>query len=114
MADYIVGPPVEGKAVSLTKGTDCAFTLRRKDSDGLPIDWEAEVWVFVDIDKKNPTKVEADVTGPDAVVRIESTTADSIKDGAAWRAVRSVDGLPTLEKPLMVGYFERHDGGRLE
>lgn len=112
MPNYVVPPPIEGKAVSLTKGTDCAFTLRRRDSDNNPVDWDAAVWVFVDIDRKNPTKVVADVTGALAAVRIESDVADQIRDGAAWRVARSIDGAPSLERPLMVGFFERHDGGR--
>lgn len=112
MADYVVPPPQGGKVISLTKGTDVSFTLRRKDIDGNPVDWGCEVWVFVDIDKRNPTKVVAVVDGADARVRIESEQADQIRAGAAWRAVRSVDGAPlSLEKPLMVGSFERNDGG---
>lgn len=114
MADYVVSPPVGDKIVSLTKGTDCTFRLRRRDVDQNLVDWDSEVWVFVDIDRTGPaTKVVAAVDGADAVVRIESTLGDTIKDGGAWRAVRSVDGVPeSLEKPLMVGWFERYDGGR--
>lgn len=112
MTNYVVPPPIEDKVVSLTKGTDCVFTLRRRDADDNPVDWDVAVWVFVDIDRKNPTKVPAVVTGPLAAVRIESETADLIRDGAAWRVARSTDGTPSLERPLMVGYFERHDGGR--
>lgn len=111
MVDYIVPPPPGGKIIAVTRGTDCAFTLRRKDTDGNPLDWNCQVWVCVDIDRKNPTKVLADVAGADALVRIESEQADLIRTGAAWRVVRSLDGAPSLEKPVMVGYFERHDGG---
>lgn len=120
--DYIVHPPIGGKKVSLTRNCDATFVIRRRDADGNAVDWDSQVWVFVDtggrtnasgeLTNTTATRVEAVVVGADALIRIESRIADEIKHGAAWRAVRSVESTPeSLEKPLMVGWFERYDGG---
>lgn len=113
MTDYIGGNPPAHKVISLTKGTDKVITLRRKDVGSNPLNWDASVWIDIDIDKTAPTRVTAVVADDVAAVRIESTTADTIpatKTGVKWRLVMSQAGSPTLETPLMVGVFERNDG----
>lgn len=110
MSDYIGKPPVT-KTIPVTKGTDVSFTLRRKDTDGNPVDWDVDVYVDLDIERKAPpTRVEAVVTGADAYVRIESEVADRFDRNTTWRAIRSTPGDPSLERPLVVGDFERFDG----
>lgn len=110
MTDYIGKPPAV-KTIPVTRGTDVSFTLRRKDTDGNPVDWDSDVYVDIDIDRKTPTeRVQASVTGSDAHVRIESDMADDLTRISEWRAVRSVPGDPSLERPLVVGGFERFDG----
>ncbi len=108
MTGYI-GLPPQSRIIPGTKGTDVSFTLRRRDSDGNPVDWDAEVFVNVDL-KDGPQRVECAVTGADAVVRIESEVTNLIRTGTTWQAVVSIPGTPSLEKPLCVGSFERFDG----
>lgn len=110
MADYIVRKR-PNYVLAVTKGTDCVFTMIRRDPDtGDEMDWDASVYVDVDIDKTAPTRVETTVSGASAVVRIESTIADLTKTGTTWRAIVSQAGTPTLETPILVGTFERDDG----
>lgn len=110
MVDYIGKPPAI-KTIPTTKGTDVSFTLRRKDTDGNPVDWGVDVYVDIDTERNSPpTRVEAAVTGPDAYVRIESQVADKFTRNTTWRAIRSTPGDPSLERPLVVGNFERFDG----
>lgn len=113
MTDYI-GLPPQSRIIPVTKGTDVSFTLRRRDTESNPVDWDADVFVNVDLKdaerKPDPTRVEAVVTGPDALVRIESEVVDRIATGMTWQAIVSLPGSPTLEKPLCVGSFERFDG----
>ncbi|GFG83397.1 LtfC-like domain-containing protein [Mycolicibacter algericus] len=99
--------------VSLTRNADCMFTIRAIDPDtSQPADWNCDVWVYVGLPGGKEQKVVATVTGSDAVVRIESEVGNQVKEGAAWQAVRSLPGSPlSLETPLMVGSFERADGG---
>lgn len=108
MTDYI-GLPPQSRIIPVTKGTDVAFTLRRRDGDGNTVDWDAEVFVNVDL-KDAPQRFETVVSGADAVVRIESEVANLIKTGTTWQAIVSLPGSPSLEKPLCVGSFERFDG----
>lgn len=99
---------------AVTRNADCVFTIRAIDPDTQqPVDWDCDVWVFVDIGSgREQAKVVAVVSGPDAQVCIESETADKVKTGGAWQAIRSRDGQPfTREGALLVGSFERADGG---
>lgn len=113
MADYVVAPPPSMKAIAVTRNTDVMFTLRRKDAaTGAEKDWGALVYVLIDVARNEPpVRVDADVSGADAVVRIESDICDVVKTGTPWRAVLSLPTDPSLEKPIAVGFFERHDGG---
>ncbi|MDD7812632.1 hypothetical protein PP713_08695 [Mycobacterium sp. CSUR Q5927] len=111
MTGYI-GLPPQSRIIPVTKGTDVSFTLRRRDADGNLVDWDAEVFVNVDL-KDGPRRVDAEVSGADAVVRIESEIANLVSLGhtvTTWQAVVSIPGNPSLEKPLCVGSFERFDG----
>ncbi|MEB3021319.1 hypothetical protein [[Mycobacterium] crassicus] len=117
---YVVPRPAGARdddvryVVSLTRNADCVFTIRAIDPDTKqPIDWNCDVWVFfVASNNGAQTKVAATVTGPDALVRIESDIGELIRDGAAWQAIRShADQPSSLEDPLLVGSFVRSDGG---
>jgi hypothetical protein len=109
MTDYI-GDELAPKIIRVTKGADRKFTIRRKDTNGDPVDWDADVYLSIDIDKTAPTRIDADVTDDLAVLRIESTVVALLKDSTTWQAIMSQAGVPTLETPLMVGTFERQDG----
>lgn len=113
MVVYVGGDPPAEYPISVTKGFDKKFTLRRHDENGDPVNWDATVFIDIDIDRSNPTRVQATVTDDMAVFRIESLTCDSTKNNMAWRIGISQPETPTLETPLMVGYFERKDGGRV-
>lgn len=106
MTNYIGGEPPTSKIISVTKGTDKVLTLRRKDSAGQPLDWDAAV--FLVIDTAEPTQVDAVVTDDVAVLRIESDECDVLKS-EKWRIIMSQAGSPTLETPLLRGAFKRND-----
>lgn len=110
MAEYIGRPPAV-KTIPVTRGTDVSFTLRRKDTEGNLVDWDVDIYVEVDQGPKStPQKFDAVITGPDAYVRIESEVSDTFGRNTEWRAIRSTPGNPSLERPLVVGGFERFDG----
>lgn len=108
MANNFLGRPPKSWIIPATKGCDRAFTVRRKDSAGEPVDWDAEVYIVIDIDKDEPTTVQADVSGSIASFLIDSETCDSVKNATRWRIIMSDDN--GLETPLAVGRFERYDG----
>ena len=108
MTDYIGSPPVE-KIIPVTRGCDTSFSIRRTDADGDSVNFDpgTQVYMWIDIDKDNPTKVNAVVAGSVATFSIQSTVLDSVKNGTRWRAVLDVGDEETA---LLVGRFERHDG----
>lgn len=106
MTDYVGGDPPASKVISLTKGADKVLTLRRKNTTGDPLDWDAAVWM--DIDTTEPTQLAAVVTADVAVIRIEATTADDL-GAQKWRIIMSQAGSPSLETPLLRGKFQRND-----
>lgn len=109
MADYVT-PKLQNKVIPLTRGCDAVLGLRRKDDVGDPLDWDAEVYMLIDIDRTSPTKVDALVVDNLATIKVESDVADECRRGTTWRIVRSDDSDPSLETALMVGIFERNDG----
>lgn len=108
MTDYIGAPPAV-KVIPVTRGCDTSFTIQRVDANADPVNFAAgtQVYVWVDIDKTAPTKVNAVVSGATASITISDAVCDQVKTGTRWRAVLDVDA---LETPLLVGKFERHDG----
>ena len=109
MTSYITAK-LPNRVLPVVKGTDRQFSIRRRDPDtGDPVDWDADVFVDIDINKTSPTRVEATVVDDLATVRIESTVCDQVKTGTTWRAVMSA-GEPSLETAILVGTFERNDG----
>lgn len=108
MSKYIGAPPVE-KVIPVTMGCDSAFSIRRTNSDGEPVDFDpgTEVYMWLDIDKRSPTKVSATVSGSTASFRLNYTVLDNVRNGTRWRAVLDVG---SEETALLVGRFERHDG----
>lgn len=108
MTEYIGAPPAE-KLIPVTKGCDRLFTIQRLNSAGSPQNFEngAQVYMWVDIDKTAPTRVDATVIGSQAAFAIQSTVLDLVRTGTRWRIVLDVD---TFEVPLLIGRFERYDG----
>ena len=108
MSDYIGTPPA-AKKIPVTRGCDFSFTIQRVDDQGQPLNFSGgtTVYVWVDIDKDNPVKVNAVVSGSTAAVTISDAVCDQVKNSTRWRAV--IDS-GDLEIPLLVGKFERNDG----
>lgn len=108
MTDYIGAPPAE-KLIPVTRGCDRSFTIQRTNAQGQPINFDAgnTVYLWIDIDRTNPTKVDAVVSGSNAAITISDTVCDQVKTGTRWRAVLDQG---SLEIPLLVGRFERYDG----
>ena len=108
MTDYIGSPPGI-KKIPVTRGCDFSFTIQRIDAEGEPTNFEAgtAVYLWIDIDRTNLTKVDAVVSGSTAAVTISDSVCDLVKNSTRWRAVIDQGD---LEVPLLVGRFERNDG----
>jgi len=108
MADFIGQPPAE-KLIPVTKGCDRSFTIQRVDQSGAAVNFGSgtTVYIDIDIDKANPTRVNAVVSGSMAAFHIQSTVLDLCKSGTRWRVIFDQGD---LEIPLLVGKFGRYDG----
>lgn len=109
MTEYITAK-LPNRVIPLTKDCDRIVAVRRVDVDGDPVDWDADVYLLIDISRAEPTRVDGSVVGSLATVKVEAETANLCRSGTTWRLVVSQDGSPTTESPLMVGTFERNDG----
>lgn len=105
MTNY-TNPVPPFRVIPVTKGCDSAFSVRRTDGNGAPVDWDSAIKLSVDVDKTAPTVIDCPVTGPLVSVVIPKAVADLVKGSTTWQLVRDDD----LDTPLMVGNFERHDG----
>jgi hypothetical protein len=105
---YICPPPLV-KLIPVTLGCDRSFTVQRVNSSGTPVNFDAGTtsYIFIDISRENPTRVNAVISGSTAAFTISSTVCDLVKTGTRWRIVLDFG---ELESPLLVGRFERHDG----
>lgn len=112
MPEYIT-PKLPNRIIPVTKECDRIITIRRRDPDtAAPVDWgvDVEVYIKIDIDRANPTRVTGVVDASVATIRIESSVLDSVKNGTTWRVIMSQPGVPRLETAVMIGVFERNDG----
>ena len=109
MSEYIGAPPAE-KVIPVTLGCDSAFSIRRTDEEGEPTDFDpgTEVYMWIDINKLDPTKVFATISGNTASFNLQSTVLDQVRNTTRWRAVYDIG---SNETALLVGRFKRHDGG---
>lgn len=108
MTDYLVPAPAT-KVIPVTLGADVAFTLQRTDTENTPVNFDAgsQVYLQVDLDKTNPTKVQATVSGSTAAIRMDYTVADQCRNSTRWQVIVK-NG--SAETALLVGRFERNDG----
>jgi len=108
MTDYICAPPLE-RVIPVTRGCDRSFTIQRLNSAGTAVNFDAgsSVYMWVDVDRAAPTKVDAVVSGSNAAFTLDYALCDVVKTNTRWRIVLKVG---TSEFPLLVGKFERHDG----
>lgn len=106
--EYITPKPTE-KLISVTRGCDCVFTIQRVNTNGDPLNFSAgaSMYLWIDIDKAAPTKVDVALADSTAEVIIVSGVCDQVRTGTRWRAVLKRGDRKT---PIMVGKFERDDG----
>lgn len=111
MIEYI-GTPPEARVIPVTKNTDRRLRFTRYDKAGegrVEVPWEGTISVEIDIDPDNPTKIEADIDGAEAVVLLDKAVTNLVVNKKTkWRAIL-VQGTD-FERPIAVGTFERHDG----
>jgi hypothetical protein len=108
MTDYLISPVAE-RTIPVTRGADRAFTIRRVDDQGDPVNFGmgTTVYMWVDIDVSDPTKVEAAVSGSEAAFLLPSTVLDQVRNRTRWQIVWDQGD---VEIPVLVGRFERNDG----
>lgn len=107
MPTNFLGKPPSAWVIPVTRGCDRGLTVRRKNEAGSLVPWDADVYIVIDIDRADPTTVDATVDGAVASFVLDSDVCDLVKDSTKWRIVMSDGG---LETPLAVGRFERYDG----
>lgn len=108
-----IGAPANTFVIPVTLGADREFSVNRKDSSGNPVDWDATLFMAIDIDRANPTTIDAAVTADQAVILLPAAINDQVKNTTRWRLyVTTGSGDSTLTTPIAVGYFERDDGGQ--
>lgn len=106
-----IGNPPDQFVIPVTLGADREFTVNRKDTNRNPINWAANVFIEIDIDKTSPTTINAAVTNDQAVVLLPSELCDQVKASTRWRLYMQTGTTPnTLTTPIAVGVFERDDG----
>lgn len=106
-----IGQVPDQFVIPVTKGADRVFSFRRREpGTGNPVDWDADVFVDVELVRDSPTRVTATVVADLATVRLDSTVCDQVRNSTRWRALMSESDSPSLETPIAVGKFERHDG----
>lgn len=105
---YVGNAPPVSRSISITRGCDQDFTLQRVEGDVLT-DWGegTTIYMWIDIDRTNPVRVDANVSGPYAVFSLQSEVLDQAKTGTRFRCVLDFGD---TEIPIFVGRFERHDG----
>lgn len=112
MAEYL-NAKLPSRIIVITKECDRTLSIRRRDPvTGDPVDWgvDTEVYIKIDIDRNNSTRISGVVDGSLATIRMESTILDLVKPGVTWRVIMSQPGVPRYESAIMVGVFERNDG----
>jgi hypothetical protein len=95
--------------IPVTRGCDRSFTIQRLDTGGSAVSFDAgsSVYMWIDIDRAAPTRVDAVVSGSTAAFVLDYTVCDLVRTGTRWRIVLKIG---SSELPLLVGRFERHDG----
>lgn len=108
MTSYVCAPPAE-RLIPVTRGCDRSFTIQRLNSGGTAVAFDAgsSVYMWIDIDRAVPTRVDAVVSGSNAAFVLDYAVCDLVRTGTRWRIVFKVG---SSELPLLVGRFERHDG----
>ena len=111
MPAYAVAP-AQQFTIPVTRGADQVFSVNRVDVNGNPVNWNAAVYITVDVpDQDFPTTIQATVTGNQAVILLPHTLNDEVNVRTRWRVYMQTGSGPTLlTLPMFVGHFERDDG----
>jgi hypothetical protein len=111
MLTYLVSPPQQF-VIPVTRGADLQFMVNRVDSSQNPVNWNAAVYITVDVpDQDFPTSVQAAVNGNQAIILLPMTLNDQVNVRTRWRMyMQTPNGAGTLTVPVAVGHFERDDG----
>ena len=108
MTSYVCAPPAE-RLIPVTRGCDRSFTIQRQNVSGAAVSFDSgsSVYMWIDIDRANPSRVDAVVSGSNAAFVLDYAVCDLVRTGTRWRIVLKIG---SSELPLLVGRFERHDG----
>lgn len=94
----------------LSKGGDLVVDFRNDpNNDEDYVDYDSGVTVTLIVETDPALEVEADITGHHAVVKIESTVADTIPTGTVWRLIHSSPTDPSTETVAAYGKVKRFD-----
>lgn len=110
MPKYVGDGPPDTRVISVTRGCDRSFTVQRVNTDGDTIDWDSELSIIIDVPSKDaPTVLPATVSAESAIIVIPLAVCDLVTNRTAWRIIMHTNSY----FPVMVGGFERHDGGKV-
>lgn len=107
MAEHVIAPPA-ARVLPVTAGCDRAFTVQHAPAGQLTdFPAGATVRIAIDIDRDNPTIIDATVERCNAAIRIPANICDQVRTGTRYRVLLD---LGSVELPLVVGTFQRFDG----
>lgn len=106
---YIGGALSSQNVLEVTRSSGRKFTVERVNDTGDPVDWDGIITVEVDT-KPTVTVVNAIMATSVAHIRLNSALCDNIKTGQGFRVLYLQNG-ENIPIPVMVGTFERKDGG---
>lgn len=98
----VIGVELDPSELVLTKGRDFKWTFVNQDMSGTPLAFPAGS-LFFEIFTSPVTTWEFDVTGSDAVLKIESTEVDEIPARTRWQLVFKPAGEAAGGDPLAIG-----------
>lgn len=106
MADFLSGPKTF--TFPLWQGQDITFNVKRKDSEGVEIPYDAETFakIIFNAGTVNEIEFEAVIDGSNAQFIIDDTEVADVKTGSKWRLQFTVDG---QDKTPVLGKVSRKD-----
>jgi hypothetical protein len=107
-----IGDIPADRVIRITKDCDRIVNFRLIDADGNPKIWgtQRSVYIEIDVSKTQSARVDATIITDLATVRLESDVLNQVGNNSGWRAIISDAALsPSLETPICIGTFERHD-----
>lgn len=92
----------------VSRNAERAFSIQKVDTDDNPVDFNPgdTVTMWVDIDRTDPTPIEAVIDGSVAAFVIPTSVTSVVKNNTTWQIVLNED----TAIPMLVGTFDRNDG----